>query len=98
MGGKALRVYEVAINPIPIIPITLAMFTVFSPRILPLNIKKAPINDKESPIKNWIVALFLWISPLPGTKDPFGVLNATNSASSTKIAPIRINTIGGLAM
>jgi len=61
------------------------MDTVFSPRILPLNIKKAPIHDKESPIKNWIVALFLGISPFPGITDPFGVLNATNSANATRI-------------
>jgi len=74
------------------------MDTVFPPRILPLNIKKAPINDKESPIKNWIVALFLWVSPFPGIKDPFGVLNATNSANATRMAPIIINTIGGFAI
>ena len=91
-------VYEVAINPIPIIPIILAMDTVFSPRILPLNIKKAPSNDKKSPIKNWIVALFLWILPLSRVEDPFGLANATNSANATKRAPIIISTIGRFAI
>jgi len=96
MNGRV--VYEVAINAIPIIPITLAIDTVFPPSRVPLNIKKAPSNDNKSPITNWIVALFLWVSPFPGIKDPFGVLNATNSANATRIAPIIINTISGFSI
>ncbi len=96
MKGKV--VYEVAINSIPTIPIILAMDTVFSPSKVPLNIKKAPINDNKSPSKNCIVALFLWIFSLPLSGDPFGLANATNSASATKRAPMMTNTIGRFAI
>ena len=96
MKGKV--VYEVAINAIPIIPITLAMDTVFSPSRVPLNIRKAPSNDNKSPIKNWIVALFLWILPLSLLEDPFGLANATNNANPTKRAPMIISTIGKFAI
>ncbi len=90
--------YEVAINPIPIIPIILAMDTVFSPSRVPLNIKKAPSNDNKTPIMNWIVALLLWIFPLPLVEDPFGLANTTNSANPTKRAPMIISTIGRFAI
>jgi hypothetical protein len=43
---------DVAIKPIPMIPITVAMPVVFSPRISPLNIKKALANARTSPVMN----------------------------------------------
>ena len=58
---------DVAIKPIPTIPMTIAMPVVFSPRISPSNIKKAAVNDRISPIinsgKNDF--LFLTIGDLP---------------------------------
>lgn len=43
---------DVAIKPIPTIPIMLAIPVVFSPRISPSNIKKAAVNAKTSPVIN----------------------------------------------
>ena len=43
---------EVAIKPIPTIPITIAQPVLFSPKMFPSNIKKAPIKHNEIPNTN----------------------------------------------
>lgn len=43
---------DVAINPMPTIPRMIAIPVVFSPKILPFHIKKAPVNARITPATN----------------------------------------------
>jgi len=44
--------FDVAIRPIPTIPVTIAIPIVFSPNILPCHIRKAPVNANKNPNAN----------------------------------------------
>ncbi len=43
---------DVAINAMPAIPTMIAIPVVFSPKILPFHIKKAPVNARIIPATN----------------------------------------------
>jgi len=43
---------KVLIKPIPIMPVTMAMPMVLSPKILPFTIRKAPAKHRETPKAN----------------------------------------------
>ena len=43
---------EVLIKPIPIMPVTMAMPIVLSPKMLPFTIRKAPAKQRETPKAN----------------------------------------------
>jgi hypothetical protein len=60
---------EVLIRPIPIMPVTMAMPMVLSPKMLPFTIRKAPAKQRETPKANStrcqvLVFLFNFYTPL----------------------------------
>jgi len=83
---------DVAIKPIPIIPITVAIPVVFSPRMSPSNIKKAAVKDRTIPIINSGKNAFLFLTI--GCFNFPRLRNATK-ASANNIRAIPMITIGG---
>jgi hypothetical protein len=81
---------DVAIKPIPIIPITVAMPVVFSPRISPLNIKKALANARTSPVMNSGRNVFLLLGCFN-----FPRLRNAIKATATNMRTIAMIMIGG---